>query len=181
MRGTFGLHDQRPWGNSISMQPRWTLATHVVFRVLVGAEINIELDGVPVHAHVSNRLDWREACYVNSGGSIDLGTQNLFIHNSGERPYGIWTSGKSDVNVVADGNVNINGSRIASLQWRQHFCRVNSWQTSTSVAAAIRRQSSTRRRPLFFGRNFRQRNPRRQPSQGIPNPGRRVLYPEISR
>jgi filamentous hemagglutinin family protein len=51
---------------------------------------------------------------VNSvTGSIDLGTQNLFIGNSGFA-YGIYTSGNSDVSVTAHGDVNINGSRIAA-------------------------------------------------------------------
>ena len=51
---------------------------------------------------------------VNSvAGSIDLGTQNLFIGNSGFA-YGIYTSGNSDVSVTAHGDVNINGSRIAA-------------------------------------------------------------------
>jgi filamentous hemagglutinin family protein len=51
---------------------------------------------------------------VNSlAGSLDLGTQNLFIPNTGDA-YGIYTSGRSDVRVVAHGNVNIDGSRIAA-------------------------------------------------------------------
>jgi hypothetical protein len=51
---------------------------------------------------------------VNCGGKIDLGSQNIFIHNSGDA-YGIWTSGlNSDVNAVAHDDININGSRIAA-------------------------------------------------------------------
>lgn len=80
---------------------------------LGGAEIDVELDGD------LSMLTSRIASIgggnvtVSSAGSIDLGTQNLFIHNSGDA-YGIWTSGHSDVSVVADGDVNINGSRIAT-------------------------------------------------------------------
>jgi filamentous hemagglutinin family protein len=51
---------------------------------------------------------------VNSvAGSIDLGSQNLFIGNSGNA-YGVYTSGHSDVTVTAHGDVDINGSRIAA-------------------------------------------------------------------
>jgi hypothetical protein len=51
---------------------------------------------------------------VNSvSGSLDLGTQNLFIPNEGNA-YGIYTAGLSDVSVTAHGDVNINGSRIAA-------------------------------------------------------------------
>jgi hypothetical protein len=46
-------------------------------------------------------------------GTIDLGSQNLFIPNQGNA-YGIYTSGPSDVSVTARGDVNINGSRIAA-------------------------------------------------------------------
>jgi filamentous hemagglutinin family protein len=51
---------------------------------------------------------------VNSvGGTLDLGTQDFFIPNDGDA-YGIYTTGLSDVRVIAHGDVNINGSRIAA-------------------------------------------------------------------
>lgn len=48
---------------------------------------------------------------VNVGGSIDLGSPE-FNFSSGSR--GIFTTAKADVTVVADGDINIEGSRIAA-------------------------------------------------------------------
>ncbi|MEI6565653.1 MAG: filamentous hemagglutinin N-terminal domain-containing protein [Verrucomicrobiota bacterium] len=50
---------------------------------------------------------------VSMDGSMDLGSQNVFIPNPGNA-YGIYTSGRSDVSVISHGDLNINGSRIAS-------------------------------------------------------------------
>ena len=54
------------------------------------------------------------AINIDVGGAINAGIQNLpfatpFI------PHGIWTSGHSDVRVVAHGNINVAGSRIAAF------------------------------------------------------------------
>jgi filamentous hemagglutinin family protein len=49
---------------------------------------------------------------VNSGGSINLGSQDLF--NSSSDAFGVYTTGHSGVSVTARGDINISGSRIAS-------------------------------------------------------------------
>jgi filamentous hemagglutinin family protein len=49
---------------------------------------------------------------VNCGGTMDLGSQDLF--GSSGYAFGIYTSGHSDVSVIARGDININGSRIAT-------------------------------------------------------------------
>ena len=51
---------------------------------------------------------------TSTGGSIDLGSQNLLIASGQNIAYGIYTSGHSDVSVIAHDDVNINGSRIAT-------------------------------------------------------------------
>jgi hypothetical protein len=49
---------------------------------------------------------------IISGGSMDLGSQDLF--GSTGDAFGVYTTGHSDVKVIAKGNININGSRIAT-------------------------------------------------------------------
>ncbi|MCX6924740.1 MAG: filamentous hemagglutinin N-terminal domain-containing protein [Verrucomicrobia bacterium] len=49
---------------------------------------------------------------VYSGGSMDLGSQTLF--GSSGYAFGIYTTGHSDVSVTAVGDINVNGSRIAT-------------------------------------------------------------------
>lgn len=49
---------------------------------------------------------------IDSGGSINLGSQDLF-GSSGDA-FGVYTTGHSDVHVTAKGDININGSRIAA-------------------------------------------------------------------
>jgi filamentous hemagglutinin family protein len=54
------------------------------------------------------------AINIFAGGAIDAGLGDLpfAVPNT---PYGIWTSGPGDVHVVAQGNVEVNGSRIAAF------------------------------------------------------------------
>ena len=54
------------------------------------------------------------AININAGGNINAGLADLpfgipFV------PHGIWTSGHSDVNVIAAGDINVAGSRIAAF------------------------------------------------------------------
>jgi filamentous hemagglutinin family protein len=78
-----------------------------------GAVLDVDLSGNLTM--LTSRIASFDGGHVNvtSGGSIDLGTQNLFIPNPGNA-YGIYTSGFSDVRVVAHDDININGSRIAA-------------------------------------------------------------------
>ncbi len=50
---------------------------------------------------------------TSTGGSMDLGTEELF-NQSRQVGFGVFTSGGGNVNVIAQGDVNINGSRIAT-------------------------------------------------------------------
>ncbi len=52
------------------------------------------------------------AVTVRSGGTIDVGTQRDLGTTDAAR--GIYTASKADVEVVADGNIELNGSRIAA-------------------------------------------------------------------
>ena len=54
------------------------------------------------------------AINISAGGSIDAGLGSLPFETP-DTPYGIWTSSHSDVSVVAQGNINVDGSRIAAF------------------------------------------------------------------
>jgi filamentous hemagglutinin family protein len=49
---------------------------------------------------------------INAGGDINAGSSVLAVNTSSVR--GIYTTGGGDVSVIADGNVNVNGSRIVT-------------------------------------------------------------------
>ncbi|HWC58526.1 MAG TPA: filamentous hemagglutinin N-terminal domain-containing protein [Verrucomicrobiae bacterium] len=51
---------------------------------------------------------------TSTDGSINVGAQNFFITSVSPLAYGIYSSGHGDVTVTAQGDININGSRIAA-------------------------------------------------------------------
>jgi filamentous hemagglutinin family protein len=70
---------------------------------------------------------------VNStGGSMDLGSEALF-NTSRQVGFGIFTSGHGDVNVTALGDINIDGSRIATYNGGNIF--VESLQGNVNVGS----------------------------------------------
>jgi len=79
-----------------------------------GADINLALQGnLDLFSSQISSYDGG-AINISAGGAIDagLGTLPFGVPNT---PHGIWTSGHSDVHVVAQGNVEVNGSRIAAF------------------------------------------------------------------
>jgi hypothetical protein len=52
------------------------------------------------------------ALTVNAGGAINLGAPDISFDNG--LPRGIYTAAKADVSVIAGGNIDLEGSRIAS-------------------------------------------------------------------
>lgn len=58
---------------------------------------------------------------VRSGGELDLGSQDLFA--TSRFAFGIYTSGHSDVSVIAAKNINIAGSRIAAYNGGDVFVK----------------------------------------------------------
>jgi filamentous hemagglutinin family protein len=51
---------------------------------------------------------------IDAGGAINVGLGDLPFQRQ-EYPHGIWTSGGSDINIVAQGDINVDGSRIAAF------------------------------------------------------------------
>jgi filamentous hemagglutinin family protein len=78
-----------------------------------GAAINITLtDDLDMFA--SQISSWYGgAIDINVGGEVNAGLPSLPFQ--GKVPHGIWTSADSDVTVIAQGDVNIQGSRIAAF------------------------------------------------------------------
>ena len=48
---------------------------------------------------------------INAGGEVNVGSADFTVNSTSTR--GIYTSGQSDVSVIAKGDINVNGSRIA--------------------------------------------------------------------
>jgi len=79
-----------------------------------GADINITLQG-DLDMFASEISSWYGgAINITVGGAINAGLANLPFQQP-LVPHGIWTSGDSDVSVIAGGDINIQGSRIAAF------------------------------------------------------------------
>jgi len=78
----------------------------------VGAAVNVDLDGdlSMFTSRIASLFGGNVT--INAGGSINLGSQDLF--GSSGYAFGVYTTGHSDVSVTAGGNINIAGSRIAT-------------------------------------------------------------------
>ncbi len=79
-----------------------------------GATLSINLTG-DLDMFASQISSWYGgAIDINVGGSVNAGLGNLPFQ-SPHVPHGIWTSGRSDISVIAQGDVNVAGSRIAAF------------------------------------------------------------------
>jgi filamentous hemagglutinin family protein len=78
-----------------------------------GAEIDVNVTGdLTMLTSTIASMYGGDVNVKSTGGSLDLGSQDLL--GTSRFAFGIYTSGHSDVNVEAAGDVNINGSRIAA-------------------------------------------------------------------
>jgi filamentous hemagglutinin family protein len=104
-----------------------------------GAAINITLTGTPTTADpTAGDLDlfasqisswYGGAISINVAGAINAGLASLPFQ--GFAPHGIWTSGDSDLSVIAQGDINVEGSRIATFDGGNTF--VQSLQGSVNA------------------------------------------------
>jgi filamentous hemagglutinin family protein len=79
-----------------------------------GADINISLQG-DLDMFASQISSWYGgAINITVGGSVNAGLANLPFQQP-LVPHGIWTSSQSDISVIAVGDINIQGSRIAAF------------------------------------------------------------------
>jgi hypothetical protein len=79
-----------------------------------GAAININLQG-DLDMFASQISSWYGgAINITVGGSVNAGLANLPFQQP-LVPHGIWTSSDSDISVIAQGDINIQGSRIAAF------------------------------------------------------------------
>jgi hypothetical protein len=82
-----------------------------------GADIDIDLGGdlTMFTSRINSRAGGDISVYA--GGKMDLGLQAVGNTDptAGNGAYGIYTADRSDVSVIAGGDININGSRIAAF------------------------------------------------------------------
>jgi filamentous hemagglutinin family protein len=83
-----------------------------------GATINLTVDGdIGMLTSTIASFDGGDVNVTSTGGKIDLGLASLPLHPSkpGNAAYGIYTSGHSNVKVIADKDINIQSARIAAF------------------------------------------------------------------
>jgi hypothetical protein len=80
-----------------------------------GASVNVTVDNnLDMLTSTIAALGGGDVTVTSSGGSMDLGSQELFGNAARSPAFGIFTSGRGNVNVTALDDININGSRIAA-------------------------------------------------------------------
>jgi hypothetical protein len=104
----FGIVSQGPAANASLANP----ALGAGAKTGAGISINVAGDLNLFSSQISSLFGGN--INVFSGGNINVGFQNLPLSDP-TLARGIWTSGHSDVNVVAQGNINVSGSRIAAF------------------------------------------------------------------
>ncbi len=98
---TVGIVSQGPRGNA-------ALAQYFT----EGADINITLGGnLDMFSTKIASINGGDI-FIYADGSVNAGSRDFTVGDSAAR--GIFTSGNSDVTVIARGNINVNGSRIAA-------------------------------------------------------------------
>lgn len=92
-------------GNSVTAYPLAQLLTQ-------GADIHVNVTG-NLDMFSTSIASWNGgAISIFAGGDVNVGS-DVFTGNSAAAR-GIYTSAQSDVSVIANGNINVNGSRIAA-------------------------------------------------------------------
>ena len=78
----------------------------------LGADIGIKLSGdLTMYSSAIATLNG-SSISINAGGNVNVGSSAFTVKALGTR--GIFTTGLGDVSAIADGNINVNGSRIAA-------------------------------------------------------------------
>ena len=80
-----------------------------------GATVNVTVTGdLDMLTSTIAAIGGGDVNVTSTGGSMDLGSQELF-NTLRQVGFGIFTSGKGNVNVTAFGDINVDGSRIATF------------------------------------------------------------------
>ncbi len=80
-----------------------------------GATLNVTIDSdLDILTSTIASMGGGDVNVTSLGGSMDLGSQELFGSGQRQIGFGLYSTGRGDVNVTALGDININGSRIAA-------------------------------------------------------------------
>jgi len=83
---------------------------------LSGASVNVNVAGdLAMLTSTIATLGGGDVNVRSTGGSLDLGVQQLSASSTAQVGPGIFTSGAGNINVTAFGDINIDGSRIATF------------------------------------------------------------------
>jgi hypothetical protein len=81
-----------------------------------GATLNVTVSGdLDMQTSTIATLGGGDVNLVSTGGSLDLGSENLFNQTTRQVGFGVFTAGPGDVSVIAPGDIDIDGSRIATF------------------------------------------------------------------
>jgi filamentous hemagglutinin family protein len=81
-----------------------------------GATVNVTVTGdLDMLTSTIATIGGGDVNVTSTGGSMDLGSQDLFFNNERKVGFGIYAAGSGNVNVTAYGDVDIDGSKIASF------------------------------------------------------------------
>jgi len=98
-----------------------------------GATVNVTTTGdLDMQTSTIAAIGGGNVNVLSTGGSMDLGSESLF-NTSRQVGFGVFTSGRGDVNVTALGDVDIDGSRIATYNGGNIF--VESLQGDVEVGS----------------------------------------------
>ena len=80
-----------------------------------GATLNVTVSGnLDILTSSIASLGGGDVNVTSTGGSMDLGSQEVLLSGTRQVALGIFSSGRGNVNVTALGDINVDGSRIAS-------------------------------------------------------------------
>jgi filamentous hemagglutinin family protein len=81
----------------------------------VGAALNVTVDGdLEMLTSTIASMGGGNLTVTSTGGSMNLGSQELFGNPTRQIGFGVYSTGLGNVSVISLGDINVNGSRIAA-------------------------------------------------------------------
>jgi filamentous hemagglutinin family protein len=106
---------QTPYGSATAQDVAHDRYANLASVTDVGAKLNVTVDGdLDMLTSTIASMGGGDVNVTSTGGSMNLGSQELFGDATRQIGFGVYSSGRGDVTVTALGNININGSRVAA-------------------------------------------------------------------
>lgn len=103
----------------------------------VGATLNVTVDGdLDMLTSTIASMGGGDMNVVSTGGSMNLGSQELFGNPTRQIGFGLYSTGQGSVKVIANGDININGSRIAAYDGGDIYIKSLNGNVNAGAGAA---------------------------------------------